>query len=100
MATPYDFPVLPGRKDLPAESADVNQQIKQAADLVSDFTQQTARPALDLTLAAAAGPNVAAAATTLGDSADEVTRQTELLYGEVARFLTLSSDSREDESED
>ena len=96
MATPHNFPVLPGPKDLPADGAGASQQIKRAAELVSEFTRQTARPALDLALAAAEGPNVAAAAATLGGSADEVIRQTELLYDEVARFLTLSSDSDED----
>ena len=97
MATPHNFPVLPGPKDRPADSEDVGRQIKQAAELVSDFTRQTARPALDLALAAAEGPNVAAAAATLGGSADEVIRQTQLLYDEVARFLTVSSDPDEDE---
>jgi hypothetical protein len=96
MAPPHTFPVLPGRKDLPADGADGGQQIKRAAELVSDFTRQTARPALDLALAAAEGSNVAAAAATLGGSADEIIRQTELLYDEVARFLMLSSDSDED----
>jgi hypothetical protein len=99
MARPHNFPVLPGPKDLPADGASAGQQIKQAADLVSDFTRQTAQPALDLALAAAEGPNVAAAAATLGGSADEVIRQTQLLYDEVARFLTLSSGPDEEEGE-
>jgi hypothetical protein len=99
MAPPLNFPVLPGPKDLPADGADAGRQIKQAAELVSDFTRQTARPALDLALAAAEGPNFAAAAATLGGNADEIIRQTELLYDEVARFLTLSSDPGEDEGE-
>ena len=99
MAKPQDFPILPGPKDRPAGSEDVGQQIKQAAELVSNFTRHTARPALDLALAAAEGPNVAAAAATLGGSADEVIRQTELLYDEVARFLTLSSGPEEDDGE-
>jgi hypothetical protein len=100
MATTQDFPVLPGPKEESAEQLDPGQQIAQAADLVSGFTRQTAGPALDLALAAAEGPNVAAAAATLGSSAAEVIRQTRLLYDEVARFLTLSSGPDGDEGED
>jgi hypothetical protein len=97
MAKPHSFPVLPGPRDLPADGPEVGRQINRAAEMVADFTRQTARPALDIALAAAEGSNVAAAAATLGGSAGEITRQTELLYGEVARFLTLAPDPDADE---
>jgi hypothetical protein len=97
MAKPHNFPTLPGPRDLPPAGPEVSRQIKQAADLVADFTRHTARPALDIALAAAEGPNVAAAAATLGGSAREITRQTELLYDEVARFLTLAPDPDHDD---
>ena len=97
MAKPHSFPILPGPRDLPSDGPEVNRQINRAAEMVADFTRQTARPALDIALAAAEGPNVAAAAATLGGSAGEITRQTELLYDEVARFLTLAPDPDADE---
>ena len=97
MTKPNSFPILPGPRDLPSDGPEVGRQIKRAAELVADFTRQTARPALDIALAAAEGPNVAAAAATLGGSAGEITRQTELLYDEVARFLTLAPDPDQDQ---
>jgi hypothetical protein len=92
MAKPHTFPSLPGPRDLPAGGPEVNRQIKRAAELVAEFTRHSARPALDIAIAGAEGSNVAAAAATLGGSAGEITRQTELLYDEVARFLTLAPD--------
>lgn len=97
MAKPHSFPILPGPRDLPQDGPGVGRQINRAAEMVADFTRQTARPALEIALAAAEGPNVAAAAATLGGSAGEITRQTELLYDEVARFLTLAPDPDADE---
>ena len=97
MAKPHSFPILPGPRDLPQDGTGVNRQINRAAEMVADFTRQTTRPALDIALAAAEGTNVAAAAATLGGGAGEITRQTELLYDEVARFLTLAPDPDADE---
>ena len=97
MAKAHTFPILPGPRDLPSGGPEVGRQIMRAAELVAEFTRHTARPALDIALAAAEGPNVAAAAATLGGGAGEITRQTELLYDEVARFLTLAPDPDQDD---
>ncbi len=67
-------------------------QLEQAAELVTEFASHTTVPALDRLLAAAEGASAQSSAAELGRTALEITHQTEMLYGEVARFLTLAPD--------
>ncbi len=91
MATLRKVPVLPGKVDESAASGETNLQLERAAALVGEFTAQSALPSLDRLLEGTiAGDKDSAEA--ISDLADGVTRQTDLLYEEVARFLTLAPD--------
>lgn len=90
MALPGKVPVLPGKLDQSLEDDEACRQLERAAGLVSDFASEMAVPTLDRLLAGATAPIEQSTAEAVGDIADEITRQTDLLYEEVARFLTLA----------
>lgn len=73
--------------------ADVALVIERAAQIVREFTVQSAKPTLDAILAAAEEPDAASAVHQAQALADETARQSELLEAELARFMALSADS-------
>lgn len=89
MAQPRDFLHLTGAPALPSGGAASGAGIARAAKLVGDFASQNTLPALEDLLEAADAPARRRAAETLRRKANKITRQSSLLFEEVARFLTL-----------
>lgn len=81
---------LPDRAQADAE--EVSRCLEHAAQLVQDFTEQSAAPTLDALLAAAAGdPGIGVKkARELATVAEE---QASVLNDEVAHFLEITSES-------
>ena len=76
------------------ESSGAATELEQAAKLVADFAGQNALPALEALITAAEGEVKPATARSARGTATELTRRTESLYSEVARFLTLTPDQK------
>jgi hypothetical protein len=88
MTAPRDFLVLTGAPALPSGGAEQGVQIERAAELVADFTSQNTLPALEDLLDAVAQPVTGPAAEALRRKANKLSRQTTMLFEEVAHFLT------------
>ena len=78
---------LPALRQAPAQSP---EQLSRAALLVEQFASEHTLPALDGLLAAAGEEETAPAARALIETAREASERTELLIGEVERFLAVS----------
>lgn len=93
MAKSGTLPALDYLKKAPDNDDGAARCVDQAAALVDQFSEQHTLPALNALIAAAERPAQAAIATELNAAALELTAQTETLYREVTRFLTLAPDS-------
>jgi|TARA_R110002072_G_scaffold54057_7_gene142027 hypothetical protein len=71
------------------------ERLGKAADLVMDFTEQTALPNLEILLQLADRPVDASCARSAKAIAAEMRDHSALLDEEIDRFLSLSRDSRQ-----
>ncbi len=88
MSLPSDVPELATPSQAAADEAEVARCLEEAARMVQNFADAGGTAALVTLLAIAEDPGPAAERA-LG-LAKTVTKQTETLHGEVARFLTTT----------
>ncbi len=89
MSLPSDVPELATPGQAAADETEVARCLEEAARMVQSFADAGGPAALVALLAAAEEDPGPAAERALG-LAKTVTKQTETLYGEVARFLTTT----------
>ncbi len=89
MPLPSDVPELATPGQAAADEAEVARWLEEAARMVQSFADAGGPAALVALLAAAEADPGPAAERALG-LAKTVTKQTETLYGEVARFLSTT----------
>jgi len=92
MSLPSDVPELAIPSQPAADEAEVARCLEEAARMVQNFADAGGPAALVALLATAERDPGPAAEQALG-LAKTVTKQTETLYGEVARFLSTTRDS-------
>ncbi len=92
MSLPSDVPELATPSEAAADEADVARCLDEAARMVQNFADAGGPAALVALLATAEQDPGLAAEQALG-LAKTVTKQTETLYGEVARFLSTTQAS-------
>ncbi len=89
MLLPSDVPELATPSQAAADEAEVARCLEEAAQMVQNFADAGGTAALVALLATADEDPGPAAERALG-LAKTVTKQTETLYGEVARFLSTT----------
>ncbi len=89
MSLPSDVPELATPSQAAADEAEVARCLEEAARMVQNFADAGGQAALVALLATAVEDPGPAAERALG-LAKTVTKQTETLHGEVARFLTTT----------
>ncbi|MCH8924752.1 MAG: hypothetical protein IH924_01285 [Proteobacteria bacterium] len=92
MSLPSDVPELATPSEAAADEAEVARCLEEAARMVQNFADAGGTAALVALLATAEEDPGPAAERALG-LAKTVTKQTETLHGEVARFLTTTQAS-------
>ena len=91
MSLPSNIPELAIPEGAPADAQEQARCLRNAADLVEEFSRKSCAGALDALLAATtARPDEAVLRT--GELAANLTAQTETLHAEVERFLSLTKE--------
>ena len=93
MSRPLNIIDLAITEDVSNDAAEVARRLDQAADLVEDFTDQSAGTALEALLVLAEVPDANSAAE-VNRLAEEMNSQTEILHSEIERFLAVSAGQR------
>jgi hypothetical protein len=93
MPRPLNIIDLAITEDVSNDAAEVARRLDQAADLIEDFTDQSAGTALEALLALAEVPDATSAAE-VSRLAEEMNGQTEILHSEIERFLAVSAGQR------
>ena len=96
MPRPLNIIDLAITEEVSNDAAEVARRLDQAADLVEEFAQESALGALDSLLAIAEAPQTPPRnkAAGMGQLAEEMSDQTEILHSEIERFLVVSAGQR------